>query len=197
MADVLSFKVTYMDCEGRIWRELQISSNAYLCQLGYAVLATFDTMAYHLFSITHKGISYELPNEDFEVKRDQSLFCVKLSDLTLSVGDKLEMIYDFGCQQFFSVEVTSIFPMPKGTGRAYPKIIAGEGFGIVDDLSADELLDIIHAIDADGNSSFYYDGKRPDIPWDYRDYDFRIDNMLLKGEIEGIADGYSAFEAYQ
>ena len=51
MADVYTIMVTYEGCENRIWRELQISSNALLSQLGYTVLAAFDTMAYHLFSI--------------------------------------------------------------------------------------------------------------------------------------------------
>ena len=196
MTNVITCKVTYEDCENRIWRELQISSNAYLCQLGYAILATFDTMAYHLFSITYNDTSYELPDEDEEITPEECLFCAKLEELEFSVGDKLEMVYDFGCEQVFAIEVTAIAPMPRGSGRAYPKIIAGEGCGIVDDLSADELLEIIHAIDADGESSFYYEGKRPDVLWDYRRYDLKADNALLKGEIEDIADGYSAFEEY-
>ena len=196
MTNIITLKVTYRDCENKIWRELQISSNAYLSQLGYTILATFDTMAYHLFSIDYNGTSYELPTEDEEITPGECLFCMKLADLELSVGDRLEMVYDFGCDQTFDIKVTEISPMPKGSGRAYPKIIAGEGYGIIDDMPADELLEIIRATDEDGESSFYYEGKRSDIPWDYRQYDLKADKILLKGEIEDIADGYSAFEAY-
>ncbi|MBQ3378234.1 MAG: hypothetical protein IJG50_00030 [Clostridia bacterium] len=196
MANVYTIKVIYQGCENRIFRELQISSNAPLSQLGYTVLATFDTLAYHLFSISCDGDSYELPDEDMEISKSECLFCVKLSDLDLKVGSMLEMIYDFGCEQVFSLEITDIQPMKKGAGRSYPKITAGAGSGIIDDMPADELLALIQDIDKNGSSSFYYEAKRPDVVWDYRKYDLMLDNLLLKGKIEEIADGYSAFEAY-
>ena len=196
MTNVITAKIVYADCDNRIWREIQISENSFLCQLGYTVLATFDTMAYHMFSIKHGKTTYDLPDEDTEIEPDKCLFCVKFSELNLKVGDKLEMVYDFGCEQVFDIEITDISPMSKGGGRAYPKVIAGEGLGIIDDMSADELLDVIRDIDKNGNSLFYYEGKRPEIPWDYRKYDIEIDNALLKGEVEQIAEGYSAFEEY-
>ncbi len=49
MAEVYTIKVAYEGCEDKIWREIQISSNAFLCQLGYAVLASFETKAYQPF----------------------------------------------------------------------------------------------------------------------------------------------------
>ena len=196
MAEVYTIRAIYEGCENRIWRELQISSNALLCELGYTVLATFDTMAYQLFSISYDGDTYELPNEDMEISENECLFCVKLSDLDLQVGSRLEMIYDFGCEQVFSMEVTDIRPMKRGAGRAYPKITAGAGRGIIDDMSADELLEVMKDIDRTGSSLFYYEAKRPEIVWDYRQYDMKGDNILLKGEIDQIAYGYSAFEAY-
>ncbi len=196
MANVYTIKVIYAGCESQIWRELQISSNATLSQLGYTVLATFDTMAYHLFSISYDGYNYELPDEDMEISENECLFFVKLSDLDLHVGSRLEMVYDFGCEQVFSMEVTDVQPMKRGAGRAYPKITSGVGYGIIDDMSADELLEVMKDIDRNGSSSFYYEAKRPEIVWDYRKYDMLTDNNLLKGEIEQIADGYGEFEAY-
>lgn len=75
--------------------------------------------------------------------------------------------------------------MLKGGGRGYPKAVAGEGQGI-----------IVHDIDKKGNSLFCYEGKRPEIPWDYERYDIELDNIRLKSEIEQIVGGYSAFEEY-
>ena len=196
MANIYTIKVIYEGCENRIWRDFQISSNALLSQLGYTVLATFDTMAYHLFCISYDGDFFELPDEEVEISENECLFCVKLSDLDLHVGSRLEMVYDFGCEQVFSMEVTDIQPMKKGTGRAYPKITAGAGRGIMDDMSSDELLEVIKDIDRAGSSLFCYEAKRPEIVWDYRQYDMEGDNILLKGEIDQIAYGYSAFEAY-
>ena len=125
MADVYTLKIKYDGCDDKIWREAQISSNAFLCDLGYMILATFDTMAYHLFNITYKGVTFELPSDEEEISEDKCVFCVKLSELNLQIEDKLNMLYDFGCDQQFDIEVTDIQPMGRGQGRAYPKIIAG------------------------------------------------------------------------
>ena len=127
MVSVCTIKIRYVGCENKIWRVAQISSNAHLCDLGYMILATFDTMAYHLFNITYKGVTYELPSDEEEIPEDKCVFFVKLSELNLKIGDKLTMIYDFGCEQEFEIEVTDIQPMGRGQGRSYPKIIIGEG----------------------------------------------------------------------
>ena len=194
MVSVCTIKIRYVGCEDKIWRVAQISSNAHLCDLGYMILATFDTMAYHLFNITYKGVTYELPSDEEDIPEDKCVFFVKLSELNLKIGDKLTMIYDFGCDQEFEIEVTDIQPMGRGQGRAYPKIIAGEGRGIIDDMSADALTELIQQIDKTGSSGIQYAGdgiifeNMPD--WDYRNYSIEFDNCLLKGIIARIAEGY-------
>ena len=70
----------------------------------------------------------------------------------------LNMAYDFGCNQEFDIEVINIQPMGRGQGRAYPKIIAGEGKGIIDDMSANELAELIEQIDKTGSSGIQYSG---------------------------------------
>lgn len=194
MTVVYTLKIKYIDCEDKIWREAQISSNARLCDLGYMILATFDTMAYHLFNISYKGVTFELPSDEEEISEDKCVFFVKLSELNLKIGEELTMIYDFGCDQEFEIEVTDIQPMGRGQGRAYPKIIAGEGRGIIDDMSADDLAELIQQIDKTGSSGIQYAGdgiifdNMPD--WDYRNYSLEYDNCLLKGIIARIAEGY-------
>ena len=51
---VYTFKVTYKECTNKIWRTFEVSSNYNLAKLGYMVLSSFDTKAYHLFCIKHK-----------------------------------------------------------------------------------------------------------------------------------------------
>lgn len=197
MAQVITLKITYDDCDDRIWREAQISGNSYLSKLGFMVLSTFDTLAYHLFNIEYNGVIFELPSEDTITQPEECLFCVKLKDLKLSVGDKLRMIYDFGCEQMFDIEVVDISPMARGTGTAYPKILRGEGRGILDDIPAEETLEIIKDIDKTGNFEHMYPTKyNSELKWDYRDYDLNGDNCLLKGEIARIEDAYSYFEQF-
>lgn len=81
--------------------------------------------------------------------------------------------------------------MPRGHGRAYPRIAAGEGRGIIDDLPAVELAKMIHEIDCAGVSRFKYLNKfEKEIFWDYRNYDIEIDNAQLKGEVSQIQSAY-------
>ncbi len=49
---VYTFQISYEGLEDKIWRKAEVSSNARLDQLGYTVLASFDTMAYHLFEFS-------------------------------------------------------------------------------------------------------------------------------------------------
>lgn len=199
---IYTFKITYADCDNKIWRIAAVSSNYTLSELGYMVLATFDTMAYHLFEMKYKGTTFFLTEEDFEdlpYNEDEPydlLGLYKIGKLGMNIGDTIEMTYDFGCEQVFNIELLEIGDMPKGHGRAYPKILDGEGRGIVDDMPAFELFESIRKTDVDGHSGIFYSSSGFDnVPeWDYRNYDIKIDNGLLKGTIEQIRDGYENYE---
>lgn len=195
MAQVYTFKITYRGCEDKIWRIAEVSSNNTLAQLGYTILATFDTLAYHLFSISFHGKTYELGTDEEDIDEANRLCAVNLSSLHFQIGDRLEMIYDFGCEQVFDIEFTSARDMPRGHGRAYPRIAAGEGRGIIDDLPAVDLAQMIHEIDCAGVSRFKYLNKfEEEISWDYRNYDLETDNILLKGEVSQIQSAYEEMD---
>lgn len=195
MTQVYTFRIIYRGCEEKIWRVTEVSSNNTLAQLGYTILVTFDTLAYHLFSISYKGVSYGLDTDEEEIDDALRLCWVKLSVLNLQIGDQLEMTYDFGCEQIFDIELTGVQDMPRGRGRSYPRIVAGEGRGIIDDLAADDLLKMIHEIDRTGVSRFQYmTPYEKMIPWDYRNYDLEIDNALLKGDINRVQLAYEERE---
>lgn len=195
---VYTFKITYAECDNRIWRTAAVSSNYTLAQLGYLVLATFDTMAYHLFEMKYKDITYLLSDEDFEdfpydgEERLALLGYAKIGRLDMRTGDVIEMTYDMGCGQVFEIELLEIGDMPKGHGRAYPRILDGAGRGIVDDMPAFDLLEAIRKCDLDGHSGIHYSSTGSlNIPeWDYRNYSVDVDNDLLKVIIAHIRDGY-------
>lgn len=190
---VYTFKVTYKHCEGKIWRIFDVSSNSDLALLGYMILASFDTMAYHLFSIECNNTIYETAIENYgEYPLLQE---TKLSELGLKIGQHLEMVYDFGCEQEFDIELIKISDMRKGTGRAYPKVIDGAGRGIIDDMHVFDLMKIIERTDKNGKSDFEVavDCNRNMI-WDYRNYNIKYDNYMLKGYIEVIRKGYEEYD---
>lgn len=199
---IYTFKITYADCDNKIWRIAAVSSNYTLAKLGYMILASFDTMAYHLFEMKFKGTTYFLTEEDFEDlpnydNERYDLFGVhKIGTLGLNVGDTIQMTYDLGCCQVFNIELLEINDMPRGHGTAYPKILDGAGRGIVDDMPAFELLEAIRKTDENGHSEIYYSSSCSDNApeWDYRNYRVDWDNTLLKGIIDRIRDGYENYE---
>lgn len=189
---VYTFHITYEGLEDKIWRKIAISSNYRLDQLGYAILAAFDTMAYHLFEFHYDGERFEIPNEDaFEDQIDMALF--KLHQLELDIGDRIRLNYDFGTTQTFWIELVEVEDMGRGQGRKYPYIIDGAGRGIIDDVNVDELQELIVQIDNKGQTDepIYYQNRT--FPWDYRWFNLDNINALFKGEIEMIEEGYASF----
>lgn len=191
--NVYKLHVEYEGLESKIWRDIEVSGNYLLNRLGYAVLATFDTMAYHLFDFEINGERYIIPDEEFDEDEDFDMAWFKLYQFKFNVGDTFTMDYDYGTTQTFIFTVTEIRPLEKGGGRAYPKIVAGKGQGIIDDRSSEELSELIAQIEKNGKTDeqIYYNYRN--YPWDFRLYDIKSDNALLKGTIYSIAEGYDPF----
>ena len=191
-AKVYTFHITYEGLEEKIWRKVEVSSNYRLDQLGYMVLAAFDTLAYHLFEFYYDDDRFEIPNEDATFEQiDMADF--KLHQLKLKLGDRIRMEYDFGTTQTFWLELVEIADMKRGWGRRYPYVLDGAGRGIIDDMSCEELSEQVAQIDRNGKTDepIYYQERM--MPWDYRWFDLDCMNSLLKGEIELIEEGYAPF----
>ena len=189
---VYTFHITYEGLEEKIWRKVEVSSNYRLDQLGYMVLAAFDTLAYHLFEFYYDDDRFEIPNEDATFEQiDMAAF--KLHQLKLKLGDRIRMEYDFGTTQTFWLELVEIADMKRGWGRRYPYVLDGAGRGIIDDMSCEELSELVAQIDRNGKTDepIYYQERM--MPWDYRWFDLDCINSLLKGEIELIEEGYAPF----
>ena len=77
------------------------------------MLATFYTLAYHLFAFTYKGRQYKLPDEEFDLE-DQADACdISLNQLRMEPGD---------CLQRNSMLV----PNASKDSFAYPELIKGK-----------------------------------------------------------------------
>jgi len=115
---IYTFKITYADCDNKIWRIAAVSSNYTLAELGYMVLASFDTMAYHLFEMKYKDTSFFISAECFEDLQYNDnndydmLSSHKINSVNMNIGETIEMIYDFGCEQIFNIELIEISDMP-------------------------------------------------------------------------------------
>lgn len=189
---VFTFHIVYEESKGKIWRNIAVSSNYRLDQLGYAVLAAFDTIAYHLFEFHYKDSRFEIPNEDADEEQiDMAVF--KLHQMDLKIGDRIRMDYDFGTRQTFRIELIGVEDMKRSQGRRYPYIVEGAGCGIIDDMSSDELQELTEQIDKNGKTEepVYYNNRI--MPWDDCWFDLDNVNALFKGEIKFLEDGYAPF----
>ena len=192
-AKVYTFHIAYEGLEDRVWRKVDVSSNYRLDQLGYLVLAAFDTTACHLFEFHYDGRRFGIPDEDWDDDGQTDMASVALHQLEMRIGNRIRMDYDFGTTQTFWLELIAVVDMKRGWGRRYPYVLDGAGRGIIDDLPCEELKLLIEQIDRNGKTDepVYY--QRRSISWDYRWFDLDCINGLLKGEIEMIAEDYAPF----
>lgn len=121
-------------------REIEITSTSTstLAKLGYAILAAFGAEGSHLFEIEFDGRRF---GHNFENENLVDITTIKLDQVSLSVGEKLNMVYDFGVKWKFNIEVLSVTPMKNGTGTHYSYIVSGNGDGITEDIFPTEISD--------------------------------------------------------
>lgn len=190
-AEVYRLYIGYEGSEDKIWRLVDVSSNYSLAKLGYLILASFDTLAYHLFMFDHDGKNYQInPDSDFDKKAIDAT-TIKISSLGLEEGTQFEMTYDFGCDQTFIIKLIEIREMEKGQSTKYPCVIDGAGKGILDDVPAFEFEKIVKKIDKTGKSDHkYFSPYGTEEPWDYREFDLVEMNRTLKSNIAQIQRGF-------
>ena len=193
-ANVYTFKITYEGIDNKIWRTIEVSSRYLLPRLGYCILASFDTLAEHLFFFKIGKNLFLMPDKYRRPASNRfDMADFKLEDLKLNIGDKFNFFYDFGTTQEFTLELLSVSPMKRGTGTHYPFVLEGEGRGIIDNQPSEEVKKLIDEIDKFGKTKddIYY--KIDTKPWDYKDYSLKYDNCLLKGEIDVMEEDYIHF----
>lgn len=191
-ANVYKFLIGYKGYEEKIWREVEVSGNYPLSKLAYLVLASFDTLANHLFFIEHNGKHYEIDfDDDFYDEESIDPTTVKLNNMGLEIGSVMEMVYDYGCEQEFIITLKEISDMEKGTSLKYPRIVAGQGKGILDNMFSEEFGEVIKQIDEKNKSEQMYLSPTGEYElWDYRDFDIDEMNRTLKSDIEAIQNGF-------
>lgn len=194
MANVYKFKVRLNELEDIIWRDIEITSVSSIAKLGYTILAAFGGTGSHLFNIQFNGNRYEIVFDDGY--SDFGIVVIdptttKLSELNLKVGDVLTMDYDYGAGWKFNIELLSVEEMKKGAGSHYPYVTDGKSKGFLEDTSPGELYEAIQYTDKTGKAPeahSIFTGER--IKWDYRKFDLKICNGLLKGDIISIQKAY-------
>ncbi len=90
------------------------------------------------------------------------------------------MVYDFGCEQEFHCRFVEEKEYTPGTANQYPKITAGKGKGIIDDLSISEYEELVEHIKK-GKKKYSYAGiDGIEKPWRPDDYSAEEDNKTIR-----------------
>lgn len=196
MTKVLTFKVEIEELEDKIWRKIEITDRRTVADLAYTILASFDSLAYHLYDIKHGNDRYDCMVEPSELEEHSLKDAVKtkLKDVDFS-NNKMVMEYDFGSPTTFYITYLESRDLEKGNGKHYPYIVDGSGRGMLDDIANFDLKEIVKDIDKKGYSDHYFTpGYERTIKYDYRKYNIKTDNDMLKGLILEIKNGYEVGE---
>lgn len=198
MAKVLTFKVGIEGLEDKIWRKIEITDRRTVADLAYTILATFDSLAYHLYNIKYNDKVYDCfvcIEDDYSDIPKINAVITKLKDLDLKENDTMEMEYDYGSTTTFKITYLGCSNLERGECSRYPYVIDGEGHGMLDDMCDFELKEIVEDTDKKGYSEHYFTpGYERTIKYDYRKFNIKNNNALLKGLVLEIKNGYEVGE---
>ena len=195
MTKVLTFKVEIEGLENVIWRKIEITDRRTVADLAYSILASFKSLAYHLYSINYNDKTYDcwvcIEDDHSEVPPINAVI-TKLNSLRLKENDTMIMEYDTGSTTTFKITYLGSRAFEKGNGMHYPYIIDGKGYGMIDDITSDELKEVVDDIDKTGKSDYYaleMDGRYSKI-YDYRNFDLGKNNLHVRRYFYKIKYGY-------
>ncbi len=196
MSQIYEFKIDVLGLEKKVYRTIEFTDTCNVARLAYTVLASFNTAMYHQYQVEYEDRTFDChkssPAEGwFSAREDAKL--IRLKDLNLKLGDDLTMAYDFGTTWIFVIVLTKIREMESDEHNIdFPIITQGQGYGIIEDVSPSETLQVINAINQTGKSDFYaFSPSGKNELWDYRNYSVLEDNLSLVQKI------YHAIVAYE
>ena len=197
MIKVLTFNVGIEGLEDKIWRKIEITDRMTVADLAYTILATFDSLAYHLYKIYHGNDRYDCMIEPFDLEDNNFKNAVntKLSRVDFSKNSEMIMEYDFGSTTTFVITYLESREITYYQGYLYPNIADGEGRGMLDDITCYELKEIVEETDKLGYSNYYVTpGYERHEKYDYRKFNIKTNNKKLKGLMLEIKNGYEVKE---
>jgi len=195
MTKVLTFKVEIEGLEDKIWRKIEITNKRAVADLAYAILATFHSLTYHLYDIEYKNKFYDCwvcIEDDHRGVELVNAVITKLGDIGLKEKDTMRMEYDTGSTTTFKITYLGESEFKKGNGMHYPYVIDGAGYGMIDDITIEELKDIVEDIDKKGKSDYYVldISGRNKINYDYRNFNLEKNNLHIRRYFRKIKYGY-------
>ncbi|MDR2668324.1 MAG: plasmid pRiA4b ORF-3 family protein [Desulfovibrio sp.] len=135
----------------KIWRRFQVSGDITVARLGYIVMTMYEMKASHLLAVEHERpfltaagrqskrmeliCRYDMPDnaENYDDDDSEDATRTKLSKLNLEAPSRVVVWYDFGDNWRVLVTLEKELDEPGLPAEELPRVLAGEGFGIVED----------------------------------------------------------------
>ncbi len=209
---IYRFRAELMDTDLKIWREFEVVNNYPMSKFGYIIMSIFRMEGNHLwsfevpykekqpFNIEAESYKIEIINpyddmQDEEVCLDAAE--TKLSKVMTEIGDTIVFNYDFGDDWNIKITLEKIYTDKSVHGREFPRVLSGEGYGIIEDCGGvGGLEEIVKAYASKSGEEYqnYVDvfGKK-----DFNLEEFDVSNMtyiakcancIFKEAYEGFDD---------
>lgn len=128
------------DIELKIWRRFEVMDNITVARLGYILMTMYEMEASHLFSFEKVDQSggaslsfrYELPSEENDDPNSIDATKTKVKSL-FGKNDTVTFLYDFGDGWEISLICEKIIYDSGIPGKMLPRVVEGEGYGIIED----------------------------------------------------------------
>ena len=155
---IYQFYAELKDYEPKIWRRFQVPENITMARLGYILMTMYEMKANHLFCVTvpirdnvkldetlsgvgsvfpDKSWRFEIGNEELFTGEGEKVFDASTykmrSILQGCQGEKLTLEYDYGDGWEVEITLESVLEDKELPGRELPRVLAGEGYGIIED----------------------------------------------------------------
>ena len=195
MTKVLTFKVEIEGLEDKIWRKIEITDRRTVADLAYTILASFHSLAYHLYDIEYKNKFYDcwicIEDDHRDVELVNAVI-TKLGSIGLKENDTMRMEYDSGSTTTFIITYLGESDFRRGNGMHYPYVIDGAGYGMIDDITSEELKQIVENIDKTGKSDYYalLMHGRDSYNYDYRIFNLDKNNLQVRRYFQKIKYKY-------
>ena len=155
---IYQFYAELKDYEPKIWRRFQVPENITMARLGYILMTMYEMKANHLFCVTvpirdnvkldetlsgvgsvfpDKSWRFEIGNEELFPGEGEKVFDASTykmrSILQGCQGEKQTLEYDYGDGWEVEITLESVLEDKELPGRELPRVLAGEGYGIIED----------------------------------------------------------------
>ena len=154
---IYQFYAELKDYKPKIWRRFQVMNNITMARLGYILMTMFEMQASHLFCLmvpvrenaklvqpqlaapifAEPVWRFDIDKESMELQGDARCFDAASYPITSVLrglpGEKLTFVYDFGDEWTVEVKLEAVMRDKELSGRALPRVLGGEGYGIIED----------------------------------------------------------------